>query len=142
VAYLSMHLSIRIIVCALLAAVLSASSSASAQQVEKTASASSQQPAPDIVAHETTTFKVRVNQVLMRVVVRDAHGNAVGNLTKDNFQILDNGKPQPIASFSVIQQAFTPAPTEAPTVSQADPEQPIREVAAPEQYFAYVFDDV
>ena len=95
---------------------------------------------PDIVTHETTTFKVRVNQVLMRVVVTDGYGNVVGNLTKDNFQILDNGKPQPIASFTVVGQVAPETPAKA--VSPTNPDQPVREVAPPEQYFAYVFDDV
>ena len=104
----------------------------------------SQETQPDIVTHETTTFKVRVNQVLMRVVVTDAHGTAVGNLTKDNFQVLDNGKPQPIASFSVVGRAVNPVPTPTPMppVATVSPKQPVREVAPPEQYFAYLFDDL
>ena len=96
-----------------------------------------QENQPDIVSHEATTFKVRVNNVLMRVVVRDAQGNAVGNLTKDNFQIFDNGKPQTMASFSIVgtlPQAL-PGSKEA---KPADATQPVE----PQQYFAYLFDDV
>lgn len=97
---------------------------------------------PDIVSHETTTFKVRVNQVLMRVVVTDTQGNLVGNLTKENFQIIDNGKPQTIASFSAFAAPAdeTPMPELKSVPNQS--EQPARELAVPQQYYAYVFDDV
>ena len=51
----------------------------------------------------STTFKVKVNLIEVRVVVRDAQGNVVGKLGKDDFQLTDNGKPQVIARFSAVQ---------------------------------------
>src|SRR5258706_3687054 len=48
-----------------------------------------------------TTFKVRVNLVLVRVVVRDRQGEIISNLKKENFQLYDNRKLQAITSFSV-----------------------------------------
>src|SRR5215475_1429851 len=33
------------------------------------------------------TFKVRVNLVLVRAVVRDANGNVISNLKKEDFQL-------------------------------------------------------
>src|SRR4029077_11932373 len=48
-----------------------------------------------------TTFKVRVNLVLVRVVVRDSNGKIVPNLKKEDFQLYDNRKAQTISSFSV-----------------------------------------
>src|SRR5215469_1242044 len=63
---------------------------------------SSADSTPEITSHdETTTFKVKVNLVEVRVVVRDAKGHAIGNLKQENFQLLDNGKPQVISQFSV-----------------------------------------
>jgi VWFA-related protein len=47
------------------------------------------------------TFKVRVNLVLVRVVVRDAAGNVVADLKKEDFQLFDNRKPQAISTFAV-----------------------------------------
>src|SRR5271170_2070846 len=47
------------------------------------------------------TFKVRVNLVLVRVVVRDPQGHVVPNLKKEDFQLTDNRKPQIISTFSV-----------------------------------------
>src|SRR5271169_4003931 len=47
------------------------------------------------------TFRVRVNLVLVRVVVRDQEGHVVPNLKKEDFQLTDNRKPQIISTFSV-----------------------------------------
>jgi VWFA-related protein len=56
----------------------------------------------EIVSRDNpTTFKVRVNVVLVRVVVRDNNGKVITNLKKEDFQLADNRKPQVISSFSV-----------------------------------------
>src|SRR5260370_14913507 len=47
------------------------------------------------------TLKVRVNLVLVRVVVRDDKGRAVGTLHEEDFQLVDNKKPQIISHFAV-----------------------------------------
>lgn len=60
------------------------------------------------------TFKVSVNLVLVRVVVRDDKGKIVPNLRKEDFQLLDNRKPQIITTFSAEtpeSQALKAAPT-------------------------------
>src|SRR5882762_3829007 len=68
-------------------------------------SATQQAPAND--ASEVTTrdtpptFRVRVNLVLVRAVVRDATGKVVTNLKKEDFQLSDNRKPQVISTFSI-----------------------------------------
>jgi hypothetical protein len=43
------------------------------------------------------------------VVVRDGQGNAVGHLEKENFQVLDNGKPQVITGFTIIERPTEPS---------------------------------
>ena len=49
----------------------------------------------EIVSHDSpATFKVRVNLVLVRVVVRDSDGKVVANLKKEDFQLADDRKPQ------------------------------------------------
>lgn len=97
----------------------------------------------EIVSHDTgTTFKVRVNVVLVRVVVRDAQGKVVTNLKKEDFQLADNRKPQIISSFSVE----TPA-SHVPTV-KVDTDKPVSEgtpVKAPElpqRFVTLFFDDL
>ncbi|HYK05653.1 MAG TPA: VWA domain-containing protein [Thermoanaerobaculia bacterium] len=43
---------------------------------------------------------VEVSIVNVDVVVTDAKGNRVRGLTKDDFQIFENGKPQPVSNFA------------------------------------------
>src|SRR5580693_4845142 len=44
--------------------------------------------AAEVTTHDTApTFKVRVNEVLVRVVVRDESGRIVSNLKKEDFQL-------------------------------------------------------
>ena len=51
--------------------------------------------------HDTpTTFKVRVDNVLARVVVRDLRGKVVPNLNKQGFQLDDGRRRQTITSFA------------------------------------------
>src|SRR2546429_3276926 len=74
----------------------------------KTDSTAKSPPAPvggpneEVSSRDTpTTFKVRVNLVLVRVVVRDQQGKIVSKLKKEDFQLYDNRKLQTISSFSV-----------------------------------------
>ena len=54
-------------------------------------------------------FHVSTHLVQISVVVRDKNG-PVSNLTKDDFVILDSGKPQTISVFSTGSDASTPRP--------------------------------
>jgi hypothetical protein len=59
---------------------------------------------PEVQSHETPpAFRIHAqrNLVTVRVVVRDAKGRTVGNLTKDDFRLLDNGKAEEISGFTV-----------------------------------------
>jgi len=101
--------------------------------------ADSEKTATEISSHdEATTFKVNVNLVLVRAVVRDAHGNAVGGLKKEDFQLFDNRKPQVITKFAVEGSKIKPVPSAAS--EKHSPEQ--AEIALPDRYIAYLFDDV
>src|SRR5436190_21593619 len=48
------------------------------------------------------TFKVEVNYVEIDANVTDAQGNFVRSLTKEDFQILEDGKPQTLNVFSMV----------------------------------------
>jgi VWFA-related protein len=51
-----------------------------------------------------STFQSKVDVVLVPVVVRDSHGNSIGNLTQGDFLLLDKGKRQTTASFEAIRR--------------------------------------
>ena len=46
------------------------------------------------------TFKAQVNVVNLFFNVKDKHGMLIPNLTKDDFQVFEDGKPQTIKYFS------------------------------------------
>jgi VWFA-related protein len=51
---------------------------------------------------QTPTFRVSSNMVLVDVVVRDSKGAFVPGLKASDFQLMDQGKPQKIASFELF----------------------------------------
>jgi VWFA-related protein len=57
-------------------------------------------PAAQSPAAPTTTLSVDVKVVNLPVTVRDKHGKIVLNLTKDNFALEEDGKPQTIRYFN------------------------------------------
>src|SRR5438046_2425377 len=50
-------------------------------------------------ADDASDIKVNVKLVNIFVTVTDEHGSPVGSLTKDNFQIFEDGHPQKISIF-------------------------------------------
>jgi VWFA-related protein len=108
--------------------------------------AAPQENAPEVTQKEIgPTFQSKVNLVLVPVVVRDGQGHAVGNLTKEDFQLFDRGKGQTIASFSVVKRdgAAKPRDTQPadPKTAPGDGTSP-SEPVVPQRYVAYLFDDL
>jgi|HubBroStandDraft_1064217.scaffolds.fasta_scaffold05683_2 VWFA-related protein len=107
------------------------------------------QPTSEMETKEAPAkFSSRVNLVPVTVVVRDRQGHAVGNLTKEDFRLLDNGKPQVIARFS-IEKPGTPVvlQKEAGDLEpQPEAKPPEAGAAAPpvlaDHFVAYLFDDI
>ncbi len=92
-----------------------------------------------------TTFKVRVNLVQVRVVVRDSQGKFVENLRREDFQVFDNNKPQAIAAFNMETPAsHAPIPvTQASAESGEATPEAVEKTAAglPQRFVALLFDD-
>jgi VWFA-related protein len=129
---------------------------AAAPQNQETPKVKSEETAP------TFTLRAQRNEVLVRVIVRDANGNAVGGLTKDDFRLFDNGKPQSVTAFTIENNQPAPAgtppapaiaaaqtaPTGKPPAStaatpkSAQPAQAEAVLAPPQRYVALFFDDL
>jgi VWFA-related protein len=101
-------------------------------------------PKPEISQRDTgTTFKVRVNFVQVRVVVRDKSGNPVPDLQREDFELYDNNKLQSVSTFDVENAKTRRARAEAaaktqeatPGVTEA------QKIGLPERFIALDFDD-
>lgn len=111
-----------------------------------TPAAAEQRPKDEVATRDTpTTFKVRVNLVQVRVVVRDENGKVIPSLHREDFQIFDNRKPQLLSTFSVETAESRAA---ALTASGAAPEdvagveKAAIEAKLPQRFVALVFDDI
>src|ERR1700687_1132288 len=60
------------------------------------------QPAATKQQEPQTDFTIRTTSrlVLLDVSVKDSEGGFVSGLTKDNFKVFENGKPQEITQFA------------------------------------------
>lgn len=70
-----------------------------ADQPPAPAQQQTQQPAQQ---PQTPTFKLRVDYVEVDVVVTDRDGNLVKDLKKEDFQVLEDGKPQTVTAFTQV----------------------------------------
>src|SRR2546426_344688 len=115
------------------------------QDSTKQASAPAPANGPETAIHDTpTTFKVRVNLVLVRVVVRDSEGKPVANLKKEDFLLSDNRKPQTISTFSMetaatrtVKNVNVPIASEDPTAAP-----PAAVSGLAQRFVTMLFDDV
>jgi VWFA-related protein len=89
----------------------------------------------------TVPLQSHVNVVPLRVVVRDAKGQPIANLRKEDFQIFEDGKPQDISHFSIE----TPASV-SQTILRDDVVEPSGTAkpnfVPPSSFVALLFDDV
>jgi VWFA-related protein len=92
------------------------------------------------------TIRVQVDSVFIPVVVRDAQGHTATNLTKEDFQIFDNGKLTSDFGFAVEKRAeiystrAAKSPVPAANLSNQPTESPA--LAAPNRFIVFVFDNL
>lgn len=103
--------------------------------------------APEVSSQETQPeFKIEVerNMVVVRAVVRDSKNRPVPGLTKEDFRLFDNGKPQAITQFAVETGAAAPGKNAAPTPAKEETEELSEEATLPQMprnYLGLLFDD-
>jgi hypothetical protein len=74
----------------------SATSEPKQNRTSSPASSAKYDPNAEVTVQDSgTTFRLRVNLVHVRVVVRDTNNNPVTNLKQEDFQLFDQGKLQP-----------------------------------------------
>ena len=71
-------------------------------------------------AQQPPTFRAGVEAIQVDAFVTDRAGNPVTNLRLDDFEILEDGKPQVITSFSEVNIPIDPPPPFSPTAPRAD----------------------
>ena len=98
--------------------------------------AAQQQTAP------SATFQVQVDFVDIDAVVTDERGNFVSGLTKDDFELFDDGKPQDIGAFSLVDIPVSAGGARAR--SAVPPSSDVRSNAAPisGRLYVIVLDDL
>ena len=105
---------------------------------EAEAPADQQQPANP----EEPTFRAGINFIRVDVIVTDDDGNLVSDLDVSDFQVLEDGEPQTIESFQLIEIGPVPEPDAEPArpvINRYDEE---REAArADTRIFVVFFDD-
>jgi VWFA-related protein len=109
--------------------------------VPPVASLSTPAPSPGDTPNSPYRLQVGVDLVMVPVVVRDQSGQAVGDLTRDDFEIFDKGKRQQISAFNV---ETLPAQAGAALSSSPAATAPQTALAAGPlpNFVVYLFDDV
>jgi VWFA-related protein len=119
---------------------------APAKTAEATPAPTEERPKDEVSTRDTpATFRVRVNLVQVRVVVRDEHGKVVPDLHREDFQIFDNRKPQLLSTFNVEtleSKAASLAPSGSTPADAAEIEKAAVIAKLPQRFVAMVFDDV
>jgi VWFA-related protein len=100
----------------------------------------------EVSSHDTnTTFKLRVNLVQVRVVVRDKQGKLVDGLKREDFLLYDQGKLQAVSTFGVdtaktrLERAEMAAKTQQISGDGTSAEE---KMLMPQRFVALVFDDI
>jgi len=81
---------------------------------------------------QPATFKANTNLVIINVTVRDKSGKAIEDLKKDQFTLLEDGKPQTISVFELEHLNGETLPALDAPIAASKVAKPIEVKAAPE----------
>ena len=97
---------------------------------------------PDDVQTGSYHLQINVNRALIPVVVRDKQGRTVGDLNKEDFTVLDEGKPRAISGFMVERRRVLSHVAEG----SAAPAPPVKTApdgtVLPSRITVFLFDDM
>jgi VWFA-related protein len=100
----------------------------------------------EVDTQSTVPFQSHVNLVPVRVVVHDGSGKVVTDLTKEDFRLFQDRRPQTISNFSVETPASAAQQVVRGVAGNAPPEQADAAGAGnlelPSRFVALLFDDV
>src|SRR5277367_4910369 len=74
----------------------------------------------DTQEESAAKFRLTVNQIVVPVVVTDAKGHRVSGLRAEDFEVLEDGAPQKILSFSMGGEAVASIPAGKATSQPPD----------------------
>lgn len=95
------------------------------------------------VAAQQPTFRAGVNYVRVDVVVTDKDDRPITDLTKDDFSIVDQGRPQTIDSFQFMSVPVEHRAVDASAISAPPPDVATNVPPSPNsRLFAIVVDDL
>lgn len=102
---------------------------------------------PNQPENSANKISVTVNAVLVPAVVRDAQGNAVGNLKKEDFEVFDKNKLQAIVGFGIQRRTSLGAERDSTDhksilASPSDPKPDAPKAVSPERFVVFLFDDL
>ncbi|HWF86552.1 MAG TPA: VWA domain-containing protein [Vicinamibacterales bacterium] len=101
-----------------------------------------QNPPPPPPQQQGPTFKVRVDYVEVDALVTDRQGKFVRDLQKEDFQVLEDGKPQTIANFSLVDIPIERADRPLFAASPIEPDVRTNERPFDGRVYVMVIDDL
>jgi VWFA-related protein len=101
-----------------------------------------QNPPPAPSSSQQPTFKARVDYVEVDALVTDRQGNFVRDLKKEDFQVLEDGKPQTIANFAIVDIPIERADRPLFASSPVEPDTRTNERPFDGRVYVMVIDDL
>jgi hypothetical protein len=107
-----------------------------------TLAARAQEAPQNAIESNASGFVIRSqsNLIVVPVIVRDADGKVVSGLTRDDFEVFDNKKPQTISHFSVETPEDKNSPDTIAKGTRESAPKTLPQAAAPQRFIGIFFE--